>query len=153
MKLKETPPQALTASSGGASVIESPTYMTPPPSTPSAATISSSAASFWPPPTGCTAATISPLTLPVIHPQKRSSSSATVVWSCVERPAADRASSGISMTGRASTSPTAERSHAASSSGISHASRLSPVQRTCSIGNSARAHSARRYGVYDVEMM
>ena len=57
------------------------------------------------------------------------------------------------MTGRASTSPTAERSHAASSSGISHASRLSSVQRTCSIGNPARSQSARRYGVYDVEMM
>ena len=57
------------------------------------------------------------------------------------------------MTGRASTRLTAERSHAASSSGMSHASRLSSVQRTWSIGNPASSQSARRYGVYEVEMM
>ena len=57
------------------------------------------------------------------------------------------------MTGRAHTRGTHSRSHAASSSGISQASRLSSVQRTCSKGNPARSQSARRYGVYDVEMM
>ena len=63
------------------------------------------------------------------------------------------ASSGYSMTGRAHTRGTHSRSHAASSSGMSHASRLRSVQRTCSIGNPASSHSARRYGVYEVEMM
>jgi hypothetical protein len=44
-------------------------------------------------------------------------------------------------------------SQSASSCGISHASRLSSVQRTFSNGNADSAHSARRYGVYEVEMM
>ena len=57
------------------------------------------------------------------------------------------------MTGRASTRAASSRSQAASSSGISQASRLRSVQRTCSNGNPAMAHSALRYGVYDVEMM
>ena len=61
--------------------------------------------------------------------------------------------SGISMTGRASTRLTVERSPSASASGMSQASRLRSVQRTCSNGKTASSQSARTYGVYEVEMM
>ena len=63
------------------------------------------------------------------------------------------ASCGYAISGRAQTRGTQSRSHSASSSGMSQSSRLSSVQRTFSNGKPASSHSARRYGVYEVEMM
>jgi len=159
LKLSDTPPHRLTAASGGASVIESPTYITLAPSAPWAATIASSASSFTPPPTGRTESISAWLTgcCDISCQNSRSSSRTVARSSSVRRasaasgapaPPAPRASalaaasSGYEITGRAQMRGTHARSHCASSSGISQASRLNSVQRTSSSGKPESSQSA-----------